>query len=162
MGVGVSYPAASSAFRIGWARPRSWKKDINILSNSRHSPIKRSFRQDRTGATAGVREQLMPTRWKQPCVIWEASKLTHLVRLARPPFAALTLPILRRSCPLASCACSPYGRKTPEKQVICAMQQNLPLIVVMLNLFQHNKPRFVILKRVQHDDKVWTKFATCC
>ena len=26
----------------------------------------------------------MPTRWKQPCVIWEASKLTHLVRLAEP------------------------------------------------------------------------------
>ena len=26
----------------------------------------------------------MLTRWKQPCVIWEASKLTHLVRLAEP------------------------------------------------------------------------------
>jgi hypothetical protein len=38
------------------------------------------------GATAGVREQLMLTRWKQPCVIWEASKLTHLVRLAEPVF----------------------------------------------------------------------------
>ena len=34
-----------------------------------------SLNQDRTGATAGVREQRMPTRWKQPCVIWEASKL---------------------------------------------------------------------------------------
>gem|GEM_PF-5826891 len=36
----------------------------------------------------------MPTRWKQPCVIWEASKLTHLVRLAEPvnpgPHAANT------------------------------------------------------------------------
>jgi hypothetical protein len=28
----------------------------------------------------------MLTRWKQPCVIWEASKLTHLVRLAEPVF----------------------------------------------------------------------------
>ena len=28
----------------------------------------------------------MLTRWKQPCVIWEASKLTHLVRLAEPLF----------------------------------------------------------------------------
>ena len=26
----------------------------------------------------------MLTRWKQPCVIWEASKLAHLVRLAEP------------------------------------------------------------------------------
>lgn len=28
----------------------------------------------------------MLTCWKQPCVIWEASKLTHLVRLAEPVF----------------------------------------------------------------------------
>jgi hypothetical protein len=28
----------------------------------------------------------MLARWKQPCVIWEASKLTHLARLAEPLF----------------------------------------------------------------------------
>jgi hypothetical protein len=49
---------------------------MNILSKyGRRSPVARSFCQDRTGMTAGVREQLMLTRWKQPCVIWEASKL---------------------------------------------------------------------------------------
>jgi len=71
------------------------------------------------GATEVVREQHMLTRWKQPCVIWEASKLTHLVRLARPPIAALTLPKLRRCCPLASCAWRAYGQIPPKKQVLC-------------------------------------------
>ena len=96
---------------------------------------------------AGVREQRLLTRWKQPCVIWEASKLTHLVRLARPPVAALTLPILRRSCPLASCAWKLHDHKEQETQVVCAAQQRRYL-------------SFVILKQVQDDDEDWTKSAT--
>ena len=41
-----------------------------------------SFVQDGAGAQAGVRSQRLLVRWTQPRVNWEASWLTHLVRLA--------------------------------------------------------------------------------